>query len=252
MSGIPKIIHQLWKTDQIPRRWVKAVRSVRRCHPGWEYRLWTDEKMEVHVRDHHPEIYETYMGFDLNIMRADIFRYILMYDFGGMYCDLDYEFVRPFDYENEELVLSLEYDKAYGDGENQLANFVFASVPQHKLWQEILENIRLFPPVISGNLDVCVATGPKLVTRCFYSDENGHPRAKLTHQPVLSPRRVHGPYERKFYINSGVTYGFHHGWGSWRGRWNFGYLKLRLTKILRLGLGPNEQRKSDDVDFLQN
>jgi mannosyltransferase OCH1-like enzyme len=241
MSGIPKIIHQLWKTDQVPRRWEEAVRSVRRFHPDWEYRLWTDEKMEVHVRNRHPDLYDTFMGFKLNIMRADVFRYILMHDFGGMYCDLDYEFVRPFNYEGEELVLALEYDKAYGDEENQVANFVFASVPQHKLWQDILKDIKLRPPVISGSLDVCIATGPQLVTRIFYSDENGHSGAKLTHQPVFSPRRVHGPYERKFYINSGVTYGFHHGWGSWRDRWNLGYLMLRLAKTLGLGPGPNEQ-----------
>ncbi len=247
MSGIPKIIHQLWKTETIPQQWQAASHSFRRYHPGWEYRLWTDEKMEIHVRDRHPGLYETFMGFDLNIMRADVFRYILMYDFGGMYCDLDYEFVRPYDYGSEELVLALEYDKSFGDMENQLANFVFASGPQHKLWRDILEDLRLNPPVISNSLDVCVATGPKLVTRVFYSDEDGHQGAKLTSQPTFSPRRVHGPYERKHYINSGVTYGFHHGWGSWRDRWNLGYIKLRLSKMLGLGPGPNEQGRPDDV-----
>ena len=118
MTVIPKIIHQLWKTDIIPGRWQAAVNAVKRYHPGWEYRLWTDEMMEAHVRDFHPELFSSFMGFDLPIMRADVFRYMLMHDLGGMYCDLDYEFLRPFDYADSELVLSLEYDKSYGDGED--------------------------------------------------------------------------------------------------------------------------------------
>tara|TARA_B100000029_G_scaffold287942_1_gene281739 strand:- start:3148 stop:3906 length:759 start_codon:yes stop_codon:yes gene_type:complete len=247
VTVIPKIIHQLWKTDIIPGRWQAAVNAVKRYHPGWEYRLWTDEMMEAHVRDFHPELFSSFMGFDLPIMRADVFRYMLMHDLGGMYCDLDYEFLRPFDYADSELVLSLEYDKSYGDGEDQIANFVFASVPKHKLWQDILEDLRLKPPVIGGSLDVCVATGPKLVTRVYFSAEKNYSGVNLTHQPVFSPRRVHGPRERKHYINSGVTYGFHHGWGSWRDRWNLEYIKLRLSKILGLGPGPNEQGRPDDV-----
>ena len=246
MSGIPKVIHQLWKTDQIPRRWEEAARSVRRYHRGWEYRLWTDEKMGAHVRDRHPELYSTFTALNLNIMRADVFRYILMYDFGGMYCDLDYEFVRPFDYGDAELVLSLEYDKAYGDEENQLANYVFASVPQHKLWQDIMEDVRLNPPVATAISDVCVVTGPKLVTRIFFRNRDEYSGVKLTHQPVLSPMRVHGRRERKFYINSGVTYGFHHGWGSWRDRWDLSCLKRRICK--RLGLmSADEQSRPNDV-----
>lgn len=246
MTAIPKIIHQLWKTDRIPPRWEEAVRTVRRYHRGWDYRLWTDEKMEAYVRNSHPALYPIFLAFDLNIMRADVFRYVLMHDFGGMYCDLDYEFVRPFDYGDAELVLSLEYDKAYGDEEDQIANYVFASVPRHQLWRDILEDIRLSPPVAAELPDVCVATGPKLVTRLFQTNRAGYSGVRVTHQPVLSPRRVHGRRERKIYINSGVTYGFHHGWGSWRDRWNLAWLKRRAGKWLRL-VPDDEQVRRDDV-----
>ena len=45
---------------------------------------------------------------------------------------------------------------------------------------------------------------------------------------------MHGRRERKHYVNSGITYGFHYGWGSWRERLNLPWLKRRLTKLLRL------------------
>lgn len=230
---IPRIIHQLWKTDAIPVRWQEAVHSVKRLHRGWDYRLWTDSEMDLHVRTNHPELYPIFAQFDRHIMRVDVFRYVLMYDFGGLYCDLDYEFVRPFDYGDAQVVLSLEYDQSYGDDEDQVANYIFASVPRHGLWKDILEDVRFNPPVARTAPEVCIATGPRLITRVFFRNRERYPAVNLTHQPVLSPRRVHGRRERKLYINSGVTYGFHYGWGSWRERWNLPYFKEKLAKLLR-------------------
>jgi len=37
-------------------------------------------------------------------------------------------------------------------------------------------------------------------------------------------------------VNSGITYGFHHGWGSWRDRLSFAYLKEKVAK--RFGRKP--------------
>ena len=55
---------------------------------------------------------------------------------------------------------------------------------------------------------------------------------RLTPKPVFS-RRVNGRREGRFYVNSGITYGFHHGWGSWRDRLTFAYLKDKVFKLLR-------------------
>jgi len=47
---IPRIIHQLWKNDEIPARWKDASEAVRRCHRDWEYRLWTDSAIDEYMR----------------------------------------------------------------------------------------------------------------------------------------------------------------------------------------------------------
>jgi mannosyltransferase OCH1-like enzyme len=239
--SIPRIIHQLWKNDEIPSRWQDAVGSVRRYHKGWEYRLWTDELMDRHVRVNHPGFYKVFSGLNRHIMRVDVFRYVLMNDFGGLYCDLDYEFVRPFDYSNADVVLSLEYDEAYGDDVNQIANYVFASVPGHDLWKDLIASIETDPPFTASPLDVCIATGPWFVTRTYYANPGRYANARLCPKPVLSPRRVHGRRERKIYVNSGITFGFHHGWGSWRDRLTLSHLKRRLLKLLGVKLRPERE-----------
>ena len=39
---VPAIIHQTWKTDQVPEKWKKAQQSCIDLHPDYEYKLWTD------------------------------------------------------------------------------------------------------------------------------------------------------------------------------------------------------------------
>lgn len=230
---IPKIIHQLWKTESIPARWQQAAESVKRYHKGWEYRLWTDETMLRYVEAHHPALYPVFIGMNRQIMRVDVFRYVLMHDLGGLYCDLDYWFLRPYDYGDAELVLSLEYDEAYGDEYDEIANYLMASVPRHALWADIIEDVIANPPHAPTPFDVCVVTGPKLLSRVFFKNKDRYSGVRLTSKPVFSPRRVHGRYEHKFYINSGVTFGFHQGWGSWRERLSAEHFRRKLVKWRR-------------------
>jgi hypothetical protein len=134
--------------------------------------------------------------------------------------------------------LSLEYDEVDGDDVNQIANDVFASVPGHRLGQDIVAQVQANPPFTPTQYDVCMATGPRLVTRTYYRNPERYSNVRLTPKPVLSPRRVHGRYERKFYVNSGITFGFHYGWGSWRERFNVPHLRRRLAKVFGIKPAP--------------
>jgi mannosyltransferase OCH1-like enzyme len=227
---IPRIIHQLWKDERVPARWRDAVASVQRYHKGWEYRLWTDALVDDYVRTKHPRFYPVFAGMNRHIMRVDVFRYVLMHDFGGLYCDLDYEFLRPYDYGDASVVLSLEYDVSFGDSADQVANFLLASVPGHPLWRDVLDNLQQHPPHAPEQTDVCLVTGPWYLSGIFFKNRSRYEGVRLTSKPVFSPRRVRGRRERKFYLNSGITYGFHHGWGSWRDRLSFAYLKGKVAK----------------------
>jgi mannosyltransferase OCH1-like enzyme len=229
---IPHIVHQLWKNENVPARWRRAVSSVQRYHKDWEYRLWTDALIDEYMRANHPKFYPVFAGMNRHIMRVDVFRYVLMHDIGGLYCDLDYEFVRPYDYGDTSVVLSLEFDVAFGDSQDQVANYLFASVPGHPLWRDVLDDLQQHPPPETESLDVCLVTGPWYLTGVFSRNRLRYDGVRLTPRPVFSPRRVHGRRESRFYVNSGITYGFHHGWGSWRDRLTLAYVREKLFKLL--------------------
>lgn len=43
---VPKILHQTWKTKELPEKWKAAQQSCIDKHPGYEYKLWTDDDAE--------------------------------------------------------------------------------------------------------------------------------------------------------------------------------------------------------------
>lgn len=86
---IPKIIHQTWKTNDIPEEWKDAVNSCKSIHKEFKYMLWTDETMDVFVKTYYPEFYKTYHSYKYDIQRCDAFRYLVLYKYGGIYLDMD-------------------------------------------------------------------------------------------------------------------------------------------------------------------
>lgn len=91
---LPKIIHQQWKTENIPvgvfteyhAQWKKLFPE-----PEYKHMLWTDESGRKLIADHFPWFLEAFDGYSMNIQRADSMRYFILYTYGGLYADLDYE-----------------------------------------------------------------------------------------------------------------------------------------------------------------
>ena len=95
-----KIIHQTWKTNEIPKELFFCVDSWKKNNPDWEYKLWTDEEMDIFVKNEFPKLYEIYKSYKTDIFRADLFRLLVIYSKGGAYVDLDMECIKSLDYLN--------------------------------------------------------------------------------------------------------------------------------------------------------
>jgi hypothetical protein len=145
--AIPRIIHQTWKSHDVPRQLAGFAARWRALHPEYEYRLWTDEDNDAFVQHEFPDYHALYRSFSRGIYRADIARCLYLWRFGGVYVDLDVEPLRPLD----------DFLSAHGDcvlgsepvahaqkrrGKAKLAcNAVMASAPGHPFWRRMLEEI---------------------------------------------------------------------------------------------------------------
>ncbi len=88
---IPHTIHQIWLgTKPFPekyRQWQKSWQSI----PGWTYKLWTDKDVEK-LNLANKAIYDKENNYGA---RSDIARIEILYRFGGLYVDTDFELLQP-------------------------------------------------------------------------------------------------------------------------------------------------------------
>lgn len=57
---IPRIIHQTWKTKDVPSPLDQLPQTWKEYLPNWEYILWTDEMNREFVCKHFPDFLEKY------------------------------------------------------------------------------------------------------------------------------------------------------------------------------------------------
>lgn len=90
---VPKIIHQQWKDENVPKKFMKWRLKWLNMYPEPEYKhmLWTDKNGRELIEEHYPWFLDTYDGYEHNINRADAARYFILHYYGGIYADLDYE-----------------------------------------------------------------------------------------------------------------------------------------------------------------
>ena len=149
---IPKIIHQQWKSYDIPAASKEMVESVVQHHKEWEYWFWTDKDINCYVKTRHPELWPVFIAYESNIQRADVFRYIQMLDFGGFYLDLDIKCFRPLDvwrFMASNVMVHFTYENLFIWPAFQHANVyqgVLASRPKHPFYSRILnpETLKLY------------------------------------------------------------------------------------------------------------
>ncbi|NNM67399.1 MAG: hypothetical protein HKM06_05265, partial [Spirochaetales bacterium] len=202
---IPAMIHQTSKTKRIPQMWARLQKKVRQAYPDWEYRLWTDQENLELVRKSFKDWEEVYLSMPKGIMRVDMIRYMYMYEFGGLYLDLDYEILRPFPFRNYELVLPAENRPGQPVS---LGNSIFASVPRHPFWGKVLQELKENPPVrVQDEQDVINLTGPRFLTKIYSEYFQAETSIHIPERRYFNPDIPRTKAEQKVLEKDGTTIG---------------------------------------------
>ena len=111
---IPKIIHQTYKFKN--HKFINFTENWKKKNKNWEYIFYDDNDVEAFFKTHKNNINNEFpqLQIFLNdcsiIEKIDIFRYLLMYYIGGIYCDIDTNCFKNFDdiCNNQECILGIE------------------------------------------------------------------------------------------------------------------------------------------------
>ena len=141
---IPKIIHH-----SAPRSkkkwhpiWENCLKSWYRHYPQEEYDhvMWDDEKIDCFIEEKFEKYYLVYSALPFHIMKLDMFRLCLMYEYGGLYKDMDY-----YCYENfyDDIIKDIAIVRSPCNGVGGLSeyfqNSLYASAPKKTFWLDVID-----------------------------------------------------------------------------------------------------------------
>jgi alpha 1,6-mannosyltransferase len=95
---IPNTIWQTYKDpiDTLAPYMNDAIQTWKDLNPEYEHRYMDDVQAGQFVLDEYgQEWYDLFVGLPVGVMRGDLWRYMVIYKYGGVYADLDTECLKP-------------------------------------------------------------------------------------------------------------------------------------------------------------
>lgn len=148
-NGIPKIIHHIWiqgyeNMDETDKN---NVQNIKRLNPDWVHVLWNDDKIRLLLESKYPDILEFYdnvvnLPGSINYLasKSDIARFVIMYEYGGCYMDVDVEcvdnlnsIVKNIPKTKEIFACAMKY--------NMCGSQFFIASPRNKILRDVVYNI---------------------------------------------------------------------------------------------------------------
>ena len=97
---IPKVIHQTSSSMEPPPECRDNIKRLMALNPDWTYRYWSHKDAHDFIYEHYGwEVLDTYFKITscYGAARADFFRYLLIYQVGGVYLDIKSSMMKRFD-----------------------------------------------------------------------------------------------------------------------------------------------------------
>lgn len=226
---IPKIIHQVYEDLAGPPSYLKEFASTWKEHnPDWEYRFWNKKDIDTLLEKKFSNIKEIYYSFSYPVQRWDIIRYLILYEYGGLYVDMDYECIEHITplFNGITCAIGLEPKDHYIRSRVPyiIGNAFMASIPNHPFIKELLFSIFNscdYDKYNSKYEEVLNTTGPYKVKRVYE-------KSKYKNQVTLIPPELVMPLSQDEvlqiinnkdtkYIENKIekSYAIHYFLGSW-------------------------------------
>ncbi|XP_052801331.1 uncharacterized protein LOC128232032 isoform X1 [Mya arenaria] len=155
---IPHNVHQMWIKQNntsygentsdlsVPDTYVDNMQSFMKHNPHWKYYFWTHSTARQLIADKHPYLLAFFDNATEAVVKADLTRYVAIYEIGGLYVDLDTACLRPLDIVTKKyscmLVLApFENAACMSNRPYQICNGEFFCKPKHPFFKQILQEI---------------------------------------------------------------------------------------------------------------
>ncbi|USP76605.1 glycosyltransferase family 32 protein [Curvularia clavata] len=151
-NGIPRLIWYKLGPKGISNEVRNWTDTCIKGNPEYQAHFITDESGDDYVRKtfaFRPDIVQTYLAFSIPIYKADMLRYLLLWDQGGIWYDLDVscegvpidEWV-PVEHQDVSLVVGWEFDAGWPEPfRRQFASWTIMSKPRSSHMMQVVDDI---------------------------------------------------------------------------------------------------------------
>lgn len=162
---IPKTIWQTYKDEYeaLPKYIKDTAESWKKHNPEYEYVYMSDSQAADFILEKFgTEYYEIFKSLPVGVMRGDMWRYLIIYEYGGIYTDLDTVCNKPIDSwleDGYEFIVCPE-------NEVHLCQWTFAATPKSPILKSVIDLMisRLKSPQFDIPHAVHIHTGPAVWT----------------------------------------------------------------------------------------
>jgi len=130
-----KIIHQIWVGDfKIPIREQEIANNLKELHPDYEYIFWKDaDDLPENVK----YWYDIFYANKNYVFCADLLRVWVVYKYGGMYLDIDFDIKKRLDplFEHKSVLFY------HNDTDYTIPNNIFGATKDSLILKYCLDNV---------------------------------------------------------------------------------------------------------------
>ena len=131
---LPTLLHFEWPANvplgPVQQRTVDAYQHI---FPNHSVVWWNDTDIDTLIEKQFPWFLPVYQGFPHRIQKVDAARYFILYRYGGLYSDLDYEPLANFWPLLSSKRVTLP-ESPHIHASEVVQNSLMASVPHHPFW----------------------------------------------------------------------------------------------------------------------
>jgi mannosyltransferase OCH1-like enzyme len=185
---IPRIIYQTYKTQEDANIFAQCSKNkLMEINKNYKYVFYDDNMVDNYIKTKWGnDMYSLYNTIDNSYgpSKADLFRYLLMYDKGGIYLDIKSSCKLKFDNiikNDDEFILTHwkkpSWAKLLSNPNGEFVNWFIACKPKHIFLKNTIKNIIIELVKINknktnvfGKLGVLKMTGPIMYTKSILND----------------------------------------------------------------------------------
>lgn len=185
---IPLKVFMYWHSKEMPEKIKNNVEYLKKVNPEFEIIVYDDEMTKQFLKNNFEEevinAYETLIPISF---KSDLFRYCILYIYGGIYLDIKFEPINNFKLislaKYDEVWCHqglLDYDKSFSLYKKTVVNTGFILTKPNNIHLKIaIDNILYNVKYRIKTSYACEVTGPTLLTKSFNFDVMKHDKFKI-------------------------------------------------------------------------